>query len=673
MESVQAEIKALTDELNDANHQYYVMDNSVMSDYDFDQKLKRLQQLEEENPALADENSPTKRVGGDITKKFKSVKHDIPMLSLANTYSKEELEEWEARNQKLTDDKITYVCELKYDGVAIGIKYKNGQLLQAVTRGDGSKGEEVTSNVKTIRSIPLQLRGDYPEELEIRGEIFYPLANFQKLNEEREELGEATFANPRNTASGTLKMQDSAVVAGRGLDCMLYGVYTNQSNNKEYPGHYESVEAAATWGIKTPVGKPRYIAICENIDQIMDFVNHWDKQRSKLPFEIDGVVVKINDYRIQEELGFTAKSPRWAISYKFKAEAALTRLNEITYQVGRTGAITPVANLQPVSLAGTTVKRASLHNADQIEKLDIRVGDFVYVEKGGEIIPKITGVELSKRDLLVVPVEYIKNCPECGTELIRKEGEAQHYCQNVLGCPPQITGRMQHFISRKAMDIDGLGSETIELLFQETLVKSPADLYELTFEQLINLERFAEKSVNNLLSGLVASKQVPFERVLYGIGIRFVGETVAKKLAKHYKSIDNIIAARQEELVNVDEIGDKIAESVVGFFADERNIQEVERLKAHGLQFELSEEQLANTTNKLEGLTFVISGVFEMHSRDELKAMIENNGGKNSSSISKNTSYLIRGDNMGPSKLAKAEKLEVKMISEMEFVALLNG
>ncbi|MDE0772449.1 MAG: NAD-dependent DNA ligase LigA [Salibacteraceae bacterium] len=670
MESVQAEIKVLTDELNEANHQYYVLSNSLMSDFDFDQKLKRLQLLEEENPSLADENSPSKRVGGDITKKFKSIKHEIPMLSLANTYSKEELEEWEARNQKLTDDKITYVCELKYDGVAIGIKYKNGKLVQAVTRGDGSKGEEVTSNVKTIRSVPLKLRGNYPEELEIRGEIFYPLANFQQLNEDREELGEATFANPRNTASGTLKMHDSAVVASRGLDCMLYGVYTN---NKEYPGHYESVEAAASWGIKTPVGKPRYIAICESIDQIMDFVNHWDKQRSKLPFEIDGVVVKINNYRIQEELGFTAKSPRWAISYKFKAEAALTRLNEITYQVGRTGAITPVANLEAVSLAGTTVKRASLHNADQIEKLDIRVGDFVYVEKGGEIIPKITGVELSKRDLLVQPVHYLEHCPECHTMLVRKEGEAQHYCPNDLGCPPQITGRMQHFISRKAMDIDGLGSETIELLFQEKLVQSPADLFELNFGQLIQLERFAEKSVNNLLSGVVDSKQVPFERVLYGIGIRFVGETVAKKLAKHYTNIDNIKAASLEDLVNVDEIGNKIAESVVGFFADDRNLLELERLKAQGLQFELSEEQLANTTNKLEGLTFVISGVFELHSRDELKAMIENNGAKNASSISAKTSYLIRGENMGPSKLAKAEKLDVKMISETEFVELLNS
>lgn len=669
MESVQAEIKALTNELAEANHQYYVLSNSVMSDFDFDQKLKRLQALENENPELADENSPTKRVGGDITKKFNTVKHDIPMLSLSNTYSKEELEEWEARNQKLTDDKITYVCELKYDGVAIGIKYKDGKLIQAVTRGDGSKGEEVTNNVKTIRSIPLQLRGDFPKELEIRGEIFYPLSNFQKLNEEREELGEATFANPRNTASGTLKMQDSAVVATRGLDCMLYGIYTS---DKEFDGHYESVEAAATWGIKTPVGKSRYIETCKDINQIMDFVNHWDKQRSKLPFEIDGVVVKINNYRIQEELGFTAKSPRWAISYKFKAEAALTRLNEITYQVGRTGAITPVANLEPVLLAGTTVKRASLHNADQIEKLDIRVGDFVFVEKGGEIIPKITGVELSKRDLLVQPVDYLKNCPECDTELQRKEGEAQHYCPNDLGCPPQITGRMQHFISRKAMDIDGLGSETIELLFQEELVKSPADLYELNFEQLIQLERFAEKSVNNLLAGVDASKQVPFERVLYGIGIRYVGETVAKKLAKHYSNIENLEVATLEDLVSVDEIGDKIAESVVAFFADERNLTEVERLKRHGLRFELSEEQLASTTDQLKGLTFVISGVFEQYSRNELKAMIENNGAKNAGSISAKTSYLIRGENMGPSKLAKAEKLGIKMISEIEFAKMLN-
>ncbi len=670
MVNIQAEIQALTEELKEANYQYYVLDNSIMSDYDFDMKLKALQKLEEAHPELASENSPTKRVGGDVTKKFKTVKHDIPMLSLANTYSKEELEEWEARNQKLTDQKITYVCELKYDGVAIGIKYKNGELVQAVTRGDGTQGEEVTINVKTIRSIPLQLRGDFPEELEIRGEIFYPLKNFQKLNEEREELGEPTFANPRNTASGTLKMQDSAIVASRGLDCMLYSVYTNDKNN---PGHYESVEEAASWGIKTPIGRPRYIETCDSIDQIMDFVNHWDRERSKLPFEIDGVVIKINNYQIQEELGFTAKSPRWAISYKFKAEAALTRLNEITYQVGRTGAITPVANLEPVLLAGTTVKRASLHNADQIEKLDIRVGDFVYVEKGGEIIPKITGVELSKRDLLVVPVDYIANCPECGTELIRRDGEAQHYCPNDLGCPPQITGRMQHFISRKAMDIDGLGSETIELLFQEKLVQSPADLYELTYEQLIQLERFAEKSVNNLLAGLEASKKIPFERVLYAIGIRYVGETVAKKLAKHYKNIDWIIAATQDELVNVDEIGEKIAESVIQFFADERNVKEVERLKEHGLQFELTEEQLANTTSKLEGLTFVISGVFEQYSRNELKAMIENNGGKNAGSISKKTNYLIRGENMGPSKLAKAESLGIPMISEIEFVELLNA
>ena len=670
MVNPQSEIQALTKELNEANYQYYVLDNSIMSDYEFDMKLKELQQLEDAHPEFADENSPTKRVGGAVTKKFNTVKHDIPMLSLSNTYSKEELEEWEARNQKLTDSKLTYVCELKYDGVAIGIKYKKGKLFQAVTRGDSTQGEEVTNNVKTIRSIPLQLRGDFPEELEIRGEIFYPLENFQKLNAEREELGEPTFANPRNTASGTLKMQDSAVVASRGLDCMLYGVYTNESNAE---GHYQSVEAAAYWGIKTPIGRKRYIETCNSITEIMDFVNYWDKQRSNLPFEIDGIVIKINDYKIQEELGFTAKSPRWAISYKFKAEAALTRLNEITYHVGRTGAITPVANLAPVLLAGTTVKRASLHNADQIEKLDIRVGDFVYVEKGGEIIPKITGVETSKRDLLVMPVDYIRECSECGTELIRKEGEAQHYCPNELGCPPQITGRMQHFISRKGMDIDGLGSETIELLFQEKLVKSPADLYELKYNQLIVLERFAEKSVSNLLAGLEASKQIPFERVLYAIGIRYVGETVAKQLAKHYQNIDALMQAPQEELVQVDEIGEKIAQSVRAFFEDERNVQEIERLKAHQIKFELSEEQLANTTNKLEGLTFVISGVFEHYSRNELKAMIENNGAKNAGSISAKTNYLIRGENMGSSKLAKAEKLGIRMISELEFVELLNG
>lgn len=667
--NVKREIQQLTEELNEANHQYYVLSNSMMSDFDFDMKLKKLQALEEQYPEWADENSPTQRVGGDITKKFNTVKHDIPMLSLANTYSKEELQDWEVRNQKLTDRPLTYVCELKYDGVAIGVKYKHGKLHQAVTRGDGTQGEEVTTNVKTIRSIPLQLRGDYPEELEIRGEIFFPLANFQQLNRDRETIGEPTFANPRNTASGTLKMQDSTVVASRGLDCMLYGVYTKNSGAI---GHYESVKLASEWGIKTPMGYPRYIETCASIDAIMDFVNYWDEERLKLPFEIDGIVVKVNDYEIQEELGFTAKSPRWAISYKFKAEAAQTTLNEVTYQVGRTGAVTPVANLEPVLLAGTTVKRASLHNADQIEKLDLHLGDTVYVEKGGEIIPKITGVRKELRADDASIVDFITHCPECDTLLERKEGEAQHYCPNEMGCPPQITGKMQHFIGRKAMDIDGLGSETIDLLFSEGLVKNAADLYELTYDQLIELDRFADKSVTNLLEGVEQSKNIPFERVLYAIGIRFVGETVAKKLARHYQSIDALMAATQEELVEVDEIGDKIAESVTQYFGVEGNRQFIERLKHHGLNFELSAEQIADTSDRLKGLSFVISGVFQNHSRDELKALIEKHGGKNVGSLSAKTSYLIRGDKMGPSKLAKAEKLGIDMISENDFVKMLE-
>ncbi len=641
-----------------------------MSDYDFDMKLKELQQLEESYPQYADENSPTKRVGGDITKKFNTVKHDIPMLSLANTYSKEELEEWEVRNSKLSEGNIEYVCELKYDGVAIGIKYKNGNLYQAVTRGDGTQGEEVTANVRTIKTVPLKLQGDYPNELEIRGEIFFPLEAFDKLNREREEIGEDQFKNPRNTASGTIKMQDSSVVASRGLDCMLYGVYVNE---KLFSNHYDSVVGAGTWGMKTPVSGKRFIEKCKDIEGIMDFVNYWDEERKNLPFEIDGVVIKVNDYNVQEELGFTAKSPRWAISYKFKAEAALTQLIEVTYQVGRTGAITPVANLDPVLLAGTTVKRASLHNADQIEKLGLHDGDWVHVEKGGEIIPKITGVDLSKRKNDAREIEYIQHCPECQTLLTREEGEAQHYCPNDVGCPPQIKGRIDHFISRKAMDIDGLGSETVDLLVSKGMIRRSSDLYDLTYDQLIALDRFAEKSVENLLAGLEASKQVPFEKVLFAIGIRFVGETVAKKLAKHYKSIDALQNANFEELVGVDEIGDRIAESIIGYFENEDNLNELIRLKEAGLKFELSEEQLLNTTDKLQGLSFVISGVFENHSRDELKKMIEDNGGKNVSSISKKTSYLIRGENMGPSKLAKAEKLEVKMISENEFVEMLQG
>ena len=662
-------IQELTAELKTANRQYYVLNDSIMSDYDFDIKLKELQKLELENPLFVDENSPSKRVGGDITKKFKSIVHDIPMMSLANTYSKEELEEWEERNRKLTDQKIEYVCELKYDGVAIGIKYKNGNLFQAVTRGDGSKGEEVTANVRTIKTIPLKLKGDFPEEFEIRGEIFFPLKAFQKLNSEREDVGEELFKNPRNTASGTIKMQDSSVVASRGLDCMLYGVYTK---SKLFPSHFKSIEGAGNWGIKTPKENIRYIEKCESIEGIMDFINYWDTERKNLPFEIDGVVIKINDYGIQDELGFTAKSPRWAISYKFKTEAALTELIKLTYQVGRTGAITPVANLGSVLLGGTTVRRASLYNADQIEKLDLHIHDWVFVEKGGEIIPKITGIDLSKRKEGSEVVKYIKECPECNTELIRKEGEAHHYCPNELGCPPQIKGRIEHFISRKAMDIDGLGAETVGSLVESKMILKSSDLYQLTYAELISLDRFAEKSVVNLLIGVKASTQIPFEKVLFAIGIRYVGETVAKKLAKFYKSMEALQQASFEQLVEVDEIGDRIAESIIQFFENPSNKEEVDKLKAVGLQFELSEEQLKNTTDKLKGLSFVISGVFEKHSRDELKKMIENNGGKNVGSISKKTSYLIRGDNMGPSKLAKAEKLEVQMISEDDFLEMVQ-
>ena len=662
-------IQELRAELQTANRQYYVLNDSIMSDYDFDIKLKELQKLELENPLFVDENSPTKRVGGDITKKFKSIVHDIPMMSLANTYSKEELEEWEERNRKLTDQKIEYVCELKYDGVAIGIKYKNGNLFQAVTRGDGSKGEEVTANVRTIKTIPLKLKGDFPEELEIRGEIFFPLKAFRKLNSEREDVGEELFKNPRNTASGTIKMQDSSIVANRGLDCMLYGVYIK---SKLFPSHFKSLEGAGNWGIKTPKESIKYIEKCESIEGIMDFINYWDTERKNLPFEIDGVVIKINDYGIQDELGFTAKSPRWAISYKFKTEAALTELIELTYQVGRTGTITPVANLGPVLLGGTTVRRASLYNADQIEKLDLHIHDWVFVEKGGEIIPKITGVDLSKRKEGSEVVKYIKECPDCNTELIRKEGESHHYCPNELGCPPQIKGRIEHFISRKSMDIDGLGAETVGSLVESKMISKSSDLYKLTYTELISLDRFAEKSVVNLLEGVKASTQIPFEKVLFAIGIRYVGETVAKKLAKFYKSMEVLQQASFEQLVEVDEIGDRIAESIIQFFENPSNKEEVDKLKAVGLQFELSEEQLKNTTDKLKGLSFVISGVFEKHSRDELKKMIENNGGKNVGSISKKTSYLLRGDNMGPSKLAKAEKLEVQMISEDDFLEMVQ-
>ncbi len=669
-EEAKSRIENLSRELERHNHSYYVLSNPTISDFEFDQLLKELEQLEEQFPAFTDANSPTKRVGGDITKKFATVVHDFPMMSLSNTYSKDEIVEWENRIRKIADGKLEYVCELKYDGVAIGIKYVDGAMTRAVTRGDGSKGEDITNNVRTIRTIPMKLKGNnYPSDFEIRGEIFYPLASFQKLNEQREEAGEALFANPRNTASGTLKMQDSAIVASRGLDCYLYGVYSKETLASS---HFKSVQYAGEWGFKIPSAERTMIAKCENIDQITDFINHWDTERHNLDFEIDGIVIKVNNYRQQEELGFTAKSPRWAIAYKFKAAEVTTVLESVAYQVGRTGAITPVANLKPVLLAGTTVKRASLHNADQIEKLDLRIGDHVYVEKGGEIIPKVTAVNLAKRDPNAPVFEYITHCPECETALIRNEGDVKHYCPNDLGCPPQIKGKMEHFISRKAMDIEGLGSETIDQLYDAGMIKSIGDLYDLTSEQLLPLERMAEKSVENMLTGIQESKLVPFERVLFSLGIRYVGETVAKKLARYFKSLDKLMEADVETLVAVDEIGERIAESVVEYFQNEKHQRLIDKLITAGLQFEIPAEQFAGNTEKLKGLSFVISGVFERHSRDELKELIERNGGKNSGSVSSKTSYILAGEGMGPSKREKADKLGVTIISETDFEGMID-
>lgn len=672
MTSAQAKekITELTKSIQQHNYNYYMLSAPTISDYDFDMMLEELQQLEAQFPEWADENSPTKRVGGTITKEFETVKHTYPMLSLANSYSREEIADFEARIKKLVEGDIEYVCELKYDGVAIGITYKNGKLFRAVTRGDGVQGDDITANVKTIRSVPLTLRGnDYPEEFEIRGEIFFPKDVFLALNKEREEIGEQLYANARNTASGTLKMQDSSVVAKRKLDSFLYFVL---GDNLPFKTHFESLEKAGEWGFKVPQEKNKFTRKCKNIDEVFEFINYWNQERNNLNFEIDGVVIKVNSYHLQEEIGFTAKSPKWAIAYKFKAEQVKTKLLEITYQVGRTGAITPVANLAPVLLAGTTVKRASLHNADQIEKLDIREGDTVMVEKGGEIIPKIVRVEITQRDIFSVPTEYISSCPECQTKLVRTEGDAKHYCPNEWGCPPQIKGKMQHFISRKAMDIDGLGEETIEQLFHEGLINNIADLYHLTKEQLLPLERMAEKSVDNLLKGLEDSKKIPFERVLYAIGIRYVGETVAKKLARHFKSIEAIQTATFEALIAADEIGDKIAESIIHYFSIVQNREMITELKNIGLNFELSEEQLANSSDQLNGLTFVVSGVFTLFSRDELKHLIEQNGGKVSNSISKKTSFIVAGENMGPSKLAKAQDLGVEIIDENKFSSMIG-
>lgn len=669
MEAQEAKLKIekLTKELNHHNHLYYVESNPEISDYDFDMLLNDLIQLEKAFPQFASDLSPTKRVGGDITKKFSSVKHRFPMLSLANTYSREDIIDWENRIKKSIETKIEYVCELKYDGVAIGIAYENGKIVRAVTRGDGTSGEDVTANVKTIKTIPLQLQGNYPSDFEIRGEIYYPLAKFQKVNEERREAGEPEYANPRNLASGTLKQQDSRIVASRGLDCFLYGLY---GDDLPLESHFESVLKAKEWGFKIPLIQDKYIQKTDSIDGIMEFIEYWDKQRDSLPFEIDGVVIKVNNYDAQQELGFTAKSPRWAIAYKFKAERVETTLQSVVFQVGRTGSITPVANLDPVQLGGTIVKRASLHNADQIEKYDLHLNDCVYVEKGGEIIPKIVGVNLEKRNDEVSKIVFPEKCPECGSVLERTEGEANHFCPNDALCPPQVKGRMEHFIARKAMNIDGLGSETIDALYKADLVRNVADLYTLHFDQIYNLERMAEKSANNLLKSIEASKNVPFERVLFALGIRFVGETVAKKLAEHFGAIEKLQSATFEDLIAVDEIGDKIAESIILYFQNIENIEIIEKLKQSGVQFEAEKKEL--TSNRFEGMSFVVSGVFSTFSRDELKKSIEDNGGKNVGSISAKTTYVVAGENMGPAKLEKATKLGVKILTENEFIQLLN-
>lgn len=651
----------LREELRQHNHNYYVLDNPTISDFDFDMKLKQLQILEAQHPELYDPNSPTLRVGGEVTKNFQTVVHAQRMYSLDNSYSKDDLLDWETRIKKLVDGPIRYTCELKYDGASISITYKNGTLFQALTRGDGTQGDDVTANIKTIKSVPLKLRGDYPDNFEIRGEIILPFEGFEAMNKERISAGEEPYKNPRNTASGSLKLQDSSEVAKRPLECLLYSIV---GENTVIKSQFDNLEKARSWGFKVP----KEAKCVQSIDEVLQFVEYWDLARHNLPYETDGIVIKVNDLQQQAELGYTAKAPRWAMAYKFKAAQVSTKLNHISYQVGRTGAITPVANLEPVELAGTIVKRASLHNADQIAKLDVRLGDTVFVEKGGEIIPKIMGIDLSKRPEQSQPTVYISQCPECHNPLFRTEGEAQHYCINTEGCPPQIIGRIQHYISRKALDIEGLGGETVALLVNAGLIKDVADLYTLNIDDVLPLERMAQKSAENLIYGIEASKQIPFERVLFGLGIRYVGETVAKTLAKHFKSVGALSQARIEDLEAVDEIGIKIAESVYHFFRNENNIRLVSRLVSYGVQLELSKEALANQTTLLSGERIVVSGVFEAISRNELKALIEANGGKVVSSISAKTTYLVAGTNMGPSKRQKAEQLKIPILTEQEFL-----
>ena len=662
---VKDKIKALREALEQHNYNYYVLSAPTISDREFDEMMKELQVLEESHPEYADPHSPTQRVGSDLSKEFEQVVHKYPMLSLGNTYSEDEVKDFYERIARDLNEPFEIVAELKYDGTSISLTYEDGRLVRAVTRGDGTRGDDVTANVKTIRSVPLKLMGDrYPATFEIRGEILLPWAEFDRLNKEREEQEEPLFANPRNAASGTLKQQNPAVVAARKLDAYFYYLL-----GEELPAetHFDNLEAARSWGFKIP----NVIRVCNGLEDIYDYIAYWDVERKNLPVATDGIVLKVNSLRQQRNLGFTAKSPRWAIAYKFQAERAVTRLNSVSFQVGRTGAVTPVANLEPVLLAGTTVKRASLHNADIIEGLDLHLGDKVFVEKGGEIIPKIVGVDVEARGLLVGDkVRFIRSCPECGTPLMRPEGEAAHYCPNEAGCPPQIKGKIEHFVTRRAMNIN-MGPETVEDLYEAGYIKDTADLYTLEIADLLRLERWADKSARNLMASLEESKQVPFERVLYGLGIRFVGETVAKRLVSAFHSMEQLEQASFEDLTAVDEIGERIARSIIAYFADERNRTLVNRLKEYGLQMSVPEEKLANRSEKLKGLSIVISGTFAKHSRDEYKAMIEQHGGKNSGSVSGKTDYILAGDNMGPAKLEKAAKLGVKIINEDEFLNMI--
>ncbi|MDY3068548.1 MAG: NAD-dependent DNA ligase LigA [Parabacteroides sp.] len=667
MNAIEEHIKALRSELEQHNYNYYVLSSPTISDKEFDDKMSELQKLEEEHPEFFDPHSPTQRVGSDLSKEFEQVEHKYPMLSLGNTYSEADIREFYERTAKALNEPFEIVAELKYDGTSISLVYENGRLVRAITRGDGTRGDDVTANVRTIRSIPLKLHGDdYPENFEIRGEILLPWAEFDRLNKEREEQEEPLFANPRNAASGTLKQQNPAIVAARKLDAYLYYVL---GENLPADTHYGNLEAARKWGFKIP----DVIRICNSVEDILKYIEYWDTERKNLPVATDGIVLKVNSLRQQKNLGFTAKSPRWAIAYKFQAERACTRLNSVSFQVGRTGAVTPVANLEPVLLAGTVVKRASLHNADIIASLDLHIGDNVYVEKGGEIIPKIVGVDVDSRSFMMGDkVSFIKKCPECGSLLFRPEGEAAHYCPNTNGCPPQIKGRIEHFVTRKAMNIN-IGPETIEALYDAGLVKNIADLYDLKMTDLLSLERWAEKSARNLMESLRESKQVPFERVLFALGIRYVGETVAKRLALVFHSMDRIRNASFEELVSTNEIGERIAQSVVDYFADENNMAILARLENAGLQMKVSEESLASRSDKLQGMTIVISGTFSSFSRDEYKNMIEQNGGKNVGSVSKKTSFILAGENVGPSKLEKASKWGVRIVSEEEFLKMLES